>query len=76
MPNKNQKTQPKPKREASLAAPTGSTLLSQCYLEHAARETQWAAENSTQCDYQAAANALTRRGVWLMAALIAQERKA
>ena len=55
----------------------GSTpTLSQCYLEHAARETAWASEHSKQCEYQAAANALERRGVWLMAALIAQERKA
>lgn len=62
----------KPLRAARGSTPT----LSQCYLEHAARETQWAAESSKQCDYQTAANALTRRGVWLVAALIAQERKA
>ena len=74
MPKKNQKTQPKPKREASLAAPTGSTL-SQCYLEHAARETAWMAQNAQDCNYAAAAAGETRRGVWLMAALIAQERK-
>ena len=80
---KNKPTQSKPKaavnagRSPRSRAAHGSTpTLSQCYLEHAARETQWAAESSKQCDYQTAANALTRRGVWLMAALIAQERKA
>ena len=67
MPKKNQKTQPKPKREASL---------SQCYLEHAARETAWMTQNGKDCNYAAAAAGEARRGVWLMAALIAQERKA
>jgi hypothetical protein len=75
--SKKSKRVAKPTGEAVLAATHGSTrTLSNCYLEHAARETQWAADSSKQCDYQAAANALERRGVWLVAALIAQERKA
>lgn len=57
--------------------PAGSTpTLSQCYLEHAARETQMMAEFSKDCDYHHAYRADIRRGVWLTAALIAQERKA
>lgn len=67
----------KPKADAGCAPPACSTRsLADCYLEHAARETAWAAEHSKAYEYQSAANALERRNVWLMAALIAQERKA
>lgn len=46
----------------------------QCFLEHAARETVWARTHAKQCDYQAASDCLIRRGVWLYAALLAQEK--
>ena len=71
------KTKKTAKQASGSLQPDCSTrTLPNCYLEHAARETEWAAEHSRQCNYQSAANALERRGVWLMAALIAQERKA
>lgn len=62
---------PKTKKKAKRA----SGSLSGCYLEHAARETAWAAEYFRQCKYQAAAYALERRCMWLMASMIAKERK-
>ena len=55
--------------------PAGSTL-SQCFVEHAARETCWMREHAKECEYQAAHDAGVRRGVWLHCALLAQERKA
>jgi hypothetical protein len=45
-------------------------------MEHGARETVWIREHAKQCEYQAAHDAGVRRGVWMMAALLAQERKA
>ena len=63
-------------QKASSSATCSAPSLSQCYLEHAARETQWMAEFSKDCDYHHAYRADIRRDVWLMAALIAQERKA
>lgn len=63
MKSRKKKTQPRP--------PT----LSRCFLQRAAEETSWAAECAKECEYQAAANAIMRRDVWLMAALIARERK-
>lgn len=72
----NQTAQTEPAKPRSVQRGGSTPTLSQCYLEHAARETAWAAQHSKQCEYQAAANALERRGAWLMAALIAQERKA
>ena len=52
------------------------SMLAQCFIEHAARETAWMREHSKQCEYASAHNASVRREVWLMAALIAQEKKA
>ena len=63
-------------KPGSLHPACSTRTLADCYLEHAARETAWASQYSKQCEYQLAANALERRGVWLTAALIAQERKA
>jgi len=45
-----------------------------CFLEHAARETQWALANAKECNYIGAHDALERRKVWLHAALLAQEQ--
>jgi len=49
--------------------------LSQCFLEHAARETAWARASAKECDYQHAAKCIVCRDVFLHCALIAQERK-
>ena len=80
MSKKNVK-QPKTKVEAKAQPDSlqqlGSTrTLADCYLEHAARETTWMSQFGKECNYRSAADAEVRRGVWLMAALIAQERKA
>lgn len=65
------------KRPAAVAgAARGSAHWAHCYLEHAARETAWAAQNAKECNYSAAHDALVRRGVWLHAALLAQEKSA
>lgn len=65
-----------PTKSKPVIAQSNPGPLSQCFLEHAARETQWATESAKECDYRAASDALVRRSVWLMAALIAKERKA
>lgn len=74
------KHQKQAKRGTSTAKPLraarGSAHWAQCYLEHAARETAWAAQNAKECNYSAAHDALVRRGVWLHAALLAQEKSA
>lgn len=48
---------------------------SQCFLEHAARETVWMREHAENCDYLSAHAAKIRREVWLHAALLAQEKQ-
>lgn len=69
---KTKTTQPK-KKPAGKAA-RGPEHWARCFLEHAARETEWAARNARECNYSAAHDALVRRGVWLHAALLAQEK--
>ena len=59
-----------------LRAARGSEHWAHCYLEHAARETAWAAQSAKECNYSAAHDALVRRGVWLHASLLAQEKSA
>lgn len=59
----------------SLQQPGSTRTLADCFLEHAARETAWMSQFGKECNYRSAADAEVRRGVWLMAALIAQERK-
>lgn len=66
MPKSTKKTEVKPE---------DSQTLSQCYLEHAARETVWMKHHAKGCDYAAANNACERRNAFLTAALIAQGRK-
>lgn len=46
----------------------------QCFLEHATREMKWAEQAAKDGQYQVASNALVRQGVWLHAALMAQEQ--
>jgi hypothetical protein len=48
---------------------------SQCFLEHAARETVWMRQHAEECDYASAYTAGIRRSVWLHAALLAQEKR-
>jgi len=55
--------------------PRGPEHWAQCFLEHAARETAWASQFSKECNYIGAHDALVRRGVWLHAALLAQEKR-
>lgn len=52
-----------------------STHWANCFLEHAARETVWMRQHAKECNYAAAHDASVRRGVWLTAALYAQEKK-
>jgi hypothetical protein len=47
---------------------------SDCYMEHAARETQWMAQHAKECNYASAHAAQIRREVWLYAALLAKEQ--
>lgn len=61
----------KPKVEVTK---TEATHWANCFLEHAARETEWMRANAKECQYAAAHDASVRRGVWLTAALYAQER--
>jgi hypothetical protein len=74
--SKKSKRRAKPTSEAVLAGARGSAHWAQCYLEHAARETAWAAQSAKECNYSAAHDAVVRRGVWLHAALLAQEKSA
>lgn len=66
------KTAPKP---APNPEPKKANHWSDCFLEHAARETVWMREHSKACNYASAHLAQVRREVWLYAALLAKGGK-
>jgi hypothetical protein len=63
------------KTKKPLKVKTESPLekLAKCFLEHAARETAYMRSYSNDCAYLMAHEAGVRRGVFLHAALLAQE---
>lgn len=68
------KTKPASKAKSkTVKAESQARALARHFLKSAARETQRMQEHSEDCNYAAAAEADTRRYVWLMASLIAQE---